>query len=193
MLLYMFISVATSIMQMGPTLILSYWTNQSYEDQQADTIYWKLFLSSTIIFIILALLRSIVFTYLVLNATTNMHNQMAYKVLRSKIQFFDSNPIGRITSRFTKDMMLLDVVFCSIAIMVTHGILRSIVVAITVSVTNPLLLVVSILGVFYMVWVMRTAKRTMSDAQKLEQQYQGPINSYLQTALSGLVTFRSYR
>jgi len=97
-----------------------------------------------------------------------MHNQMAYKVLRSKIQFFDSNPIGRITSRFTKDMMLLDVVFCSLTIMVTHGILRSIVVAITVSITNPLLLIVSCFGVCYMMWVMKTAKRSMSDAQKLE-------------------------
>jgi len=108
-----------------------------------------------------------------------MHSQMAWKVLRSKIQFFDSNPIGRITSRFTKDMMMLDVLFAGITVFVTQGVLRSIIVAITVSATNPFLLVACFLGAGYMYWIMKTAKRSMSDAQKMEQMYQAPINSYL--------------
>lgn len=138
-----------------------------------------MFLATTLIFIVLSLLRSIVFTILVLNATTNMHSQMAWKVLRSKIQFFDSNPIGRITSRFTKDMMMLDVLFAGITVFVTQGVLRSIIVAITVSATNPFLLVACFLGAGYMYWIMKTAKQSMSDAQKMEQMYQAPINSYL--------------
>lgn len=43
-----------------------------------------------------------------LKAATNMHNMMAEKVLRANILFFDSNPIGRITTRFSRDMTILD-------------------------------------------------------------------------------------
>lgn len=119
MILYMVISISASVMQMVPTYVLSVWTSLPFDKQQSETIWWKMFLASTVVFIILSLLRSIVFTVLVLNATTNMHSQMAWKVLRSKIQFFDSNPIGRVTSRFTKDMMMLDVLFAGITVFVT--------------------------------------------------------------------------
>jgi len=125
-------------------------------------------MASTGIFIIISMFRSLVFTCLVLSASTNMHTQMAWKVLRSKIQFFDSNPIGRITSRFSKDMLLLDHVFAGITIFVVQGVLRSISVAITVSITNPFLLIIVSFGIFQMYYVLRTSTRAMSDAQKLE-------------------------
>lgn len=117
---------------------------------------------------IFTFIRSLVFTYLVLDATTNMHNKMALKVLRSKIEFFDSNPIGRITSRFSKDMLMLDQIFLGITIFVTQGILRAITVAIMVCFTNPMLIIVCIFGICYMVWIMKTGKPTMSDTQKLD-------------------------
>lgn len=71
------------------------------------------------LFMILTFMKSVVLTYLVLDATTNMHNKMALKVLRSKIEFFDSNPIGRITSRFSKDMLMLDQIFMGMSLWVT--------------------------------------------------------------------------
>jgi len=42
------------------------------------------------------------------NATTNMHNAVIEKVLRANILFFDKNPIGRIVTRFSKDLAVLD-------------------------------------------------------------------------------------
>jgi len=125
-------------------------------------------MGSSIAFMVFTFLRSLVFTYLILDATTNMHNKMALKVLRSKIEFFDSNPIGRITSRFSKDMLMLDQIFLGITIFVTQGILRAITVAITVCFVNPLLIVICIFGVIYMVWIMKTGKPSMSDTQKLD-------------------------
>jgi len=40
-----------------------------------------------------------------------MHNEMGQKVIRAKILFFDSNPIGRITSRFSTDVAMVDGMF----------------------------------------------------------------------------------
>jgi hypothetical protein len=38
----------------------------------------------------------------------NLLTKMTKKVLRARILFFDSNPIGRIITRFAKDMVILD-------------------------------------------------------------------------------------
>lgn len=82
---------------------MSLWCELPLEEQQSDEDYWRWFVATTLIYIGLVLMRSIILLIFVLIATTKMHNKMAWKVLRSKIVFFDSNPIGRVTSRFSKD------------------------------------------------------------------------------------------
>jgi ATP-binding cassette subfamily C (CFTR/MRP) protein 4 len=37
-----------------------------------------------------------------------MHDNMFAKVLRSKMIFFDTNPVGRVLNRFSKDIGLVD-------------------------------------------------------------------------------------
>jgi ABC-type multidrug transport system fused ATPase/permease subunit len=77
-----------------------------------------------------------------LHAATNMHNKMVEKVMRAKILFFDSNPIGRITTRFTKDMMITDTMISNYAIFVSMFFFRILFVFITVIIVNPYLLIV---------------------------------------------------
>jgi ATP-binding cassette subfamily C (CFTR/MRP) protein 4 len=37
-----------------------------------------------------------------------MHDNMFTKVIRSQMIFFDTNPVGRVLNRFSKDMGLVD-------------------------------------------------------------------------------------
>ena len=39
-----------------------------------------------------------------------IHDAITKRVLRSNILFFDSNPIGRIVTRFSKDLMMFDLI-----------------------------------------------------------------------------------
>ena len=43
-----------------------------------------------------------------LKAAVGLHNAMLAAVLRAPVLFFDSNPIGRILNRFSKDMGFVD-------------------------------------------------------------------------------------
>lgn len=54
-----------------------------------------------------------------LYANTNMHNYMTEKVMRAKILFFDSNPSGRISTRFSRDMVILDFLMPALMALVT--------------------------------------------------------------------------
>ena len=62
------------------------------------------------VFIVISMVRSLIIFNVVLKSATNLHNTMAERVLRANILFFDSNPIGRIVTRFSKDLIMFDLV-----------------------------------------------------------------------------------
>lgn len=125
---------------------------------------------------ILAHVRNHVQIYLMQNAITNMHNTMTEKVLRSSILFFDSNPIGRIITRFSKDMTMLDLNVVTFSIYILAGNMRIISVLITVCIVNPYLLIVFAIGIFLTMSIASFAIFPMIEAQKIEQVWFGPIN-----------------
>ena len=138
-----------------------------------------IFISTTIGFMFFVLLRSSLTLFFLLKSTTGMHNVMANKVIRSVIVFFDSNPLGRIVTRFAKDMTIIDILIAPILIWVTQGVLRAVSVIITVSIINPYLLIFAAFGLAYMLYVTKLALRSMVDAQRFEQMFYGPINQTL--------------
>ena len=126
------------------------------------------FIGSIGLFVIVVFLRSIFFQIMMLQATTNMHNKMTEKVLRANILFFDSNPIGRVTTRFSRDMTILDSAIAPLTVMVTQGLLRTVSVIISVSIVNPYLLIFAAIGLVCMIKVYRDGITAMIDAQRLD-------------------------
>ena len=108
-LIYLFVSSVTAACQIGITLWLKYWVLQPFEEQQR-AFYPLILMGLLLIFIFCCLVRESTIFALVLNVTTNMYHKMCEKVLRANILFFDSNPIGRILTRFSKDMAVLDLI-----------------------------------------------------------------------------------
>lgn len=98
-ILYAFISIAASLLQLAPSYVISIWTSKELEEQQ-DKIYMQLFVFGIIGYMIFVFFRSVLLQWIVLTSTNRMHNTMAEKVIRATILFFDSNPQGRITTRF---------------------------------------------------------------------------------------------
>ena len=45
-----------------------------------------------------------------------MHRDMVHSLVRSQVSFFDSNPVGRILNRFSKDISIGDMVLPLITI-----------------------------------------------------------------------------
>ena len=62
------------------------------------------------VFIVFTMLRSLTIFRIILKSSTNIHNAITERVLRANILFFDSNPIGRIVTRFSKDLVIFDLV-----------------------------------------------------------------------------------
>ena len=116
----------------------------------------QLFVSSIAGYIVLVFIRSTFLQLVILTSTNKMHNTMAEKVIRATILFFDSNPLGRISTRFQKDIMVMDSIIAQIASVVIQGGLRALTVIIMVSITSPYILVVALPGMIYMRYLYNT-------------------------------------
>ena len=58
--------------------------------------------------VLINLTRTIAFVFVCVNASRILHNRMFASILRAPILFFDTNPIGRVLNRFSKDTGFLD-------------------------------------------------------------------------------------
>jgi len=62
------------------------------------------------VYIVFTFVRSLTLFQIILQGATNLHNAMTKRLLRANIVFFDSNPIGRILTRFSKDLIVFDLI-----------------------------------------------------------------------------------
>ena len=105
---------------------------------------------------ILTFSRNLIIVLLMTSSTTGMHKAMIERISRAKILFFDSNPIGRIYTRFSKDISVLDLIVPGMFSLFTFSVFRTITVSITVIVVRPLMLiVVAFMLMFLMIIVNR--------------------------------------
>ena len=154
--LYFFFCFAAAFCQLYTTYWISFWTSQDFEEQQ-KSIYPTLFGVLIIVYCILVFIRAVVIFTIFIVSTSKMHNVMVEKVIRSKILFFDSNPIGRIFTRFSKDMSVLDLIMPGITVFATFGIFRTITVVMTLSYLYPYLLVIVGIASFLMLLILKRA------------------------------------
>ena len=103
-------------------------------------------------------------TYIILMyvvSSTNMHNTACYKLLRSGILFFDSNPSGRITTRFSRDMSILDGAIPFLSSFVAQAFFRSLFILVTICLINPWLLLPVAIGM----WLIKYYQNVGTPAQ----------------------------
>ncbi|KAL9955983.1 hypothetical protein ACROYT_G037394 [Oculina patagonica] len=91
----------------SPDLWLSFLTTLPRDDQTNRTNV-GIYVSCVIAAVLLTTIRAYAFFLAVLKSSENLHNNMATAILKAPILFFDSNPIGRILNRFSKDIGCMD-------------------------------------------------------------------------------------
>jgi len=83
------------------------WAERPTEDQQSWDIL-GLVLGLSALVVALAIFRAMLSLKLTVKASQRLHDRMAEAVIRAKIEFFDTNPLGRILNRFSADVGICD-------------------------------------------------------------------------------------
>ena len=160
-------------------------------DRQQDWDIIGLAFGLTGVGLFLSLLRAIACLQLTIRASQRLHDRMAEAVLRAKVAFFDTNPLGRILNRFSADVgsnddllppTLFD--FMMIAFMVIGAVIT------TVS-TIPFSLVAFPPLMWYFLSVRRIFVTSTRELKRLEGLARSPIFAMIGEALGGIATIRA--
>lgn len=117
---------------------------------------------------------------------------MLTKVARSRIEFFDSNPVGRILARFSKDISVIDLSIPMLTNFAAQGMFRTITVFCILMVIQPFLIIPVFVSSCFMYVIFHRVINVANSAQRQDSVYRGPLGTNFTNAVSGLVTLRTF-
>lgn len=102
-----------------------------------------------VLYFLLTFSRVFAVTKMILNASNQIHKKIVYNILRTKINFFDQNPIGKIMTRFSKDIVVFDNILPLRFSVFTVGFFRVLSILIAIVYINYFLIIpIVVFGVF---------------------------------------------
>ncbi|XP_025100027.1 multidrug resistance-associated protein 1-like [Pomacea canaliculata] len=126
-------------------------------------------------------------------ASKNLHSRLLASVLRAPMVFFDTNPVGRIINRFSRDIDTIDnIIPNNIQESVSIGTMV-LVTIIVISISTPLFifLVIPVIIVYFLIQTFYIP--TSRQLKRMESVTHSPIYVHFSETISGGATIRAYR
>ena len=184
------LSCFSSAIIVSPDVWVSMLTRQLPDDQkdgQNLTIYGYLVGSS----FLLAFIRAHGFLLASLRSSERLHDKMVMAVLQAPVHFFDSNPVGRILNRFSKDVGCLDELLPKTFLIAIQRVLMVFASIIIPTVTNPWLLFPVVPLILLILYISKYYLKTSRELKRLESICRSPVFSHFSETLNGLDTIRT--
>ncbi|CAG9863422.1 unnamed protein product [Phyllotreta striolata] len=136
-------------------------------------------------------LRSFLYYNICMKASKVLHNTMFSNVLQAPMRFFDTNASGRILSRFSKDMGVLDELLPRSLIDTIQVFMLMTGILIMVFIVTPWMIGPTIvLGIMFY-WFRVVYLKTAQAVKRLEGTTRAPVFSHVSATLYGISTIRS--
>ncbi|CAN8068720.1 unnamed protein product [Agarophyton chilense] len=189
----LFFWVATVALSVIVQWWLSYWSErQSLGDPRPIGFFMGIYFALAVGYALLTMIRSIWFLNLALYASKKLHDKMLHSVLRAPLTFFDTTPIGRIISRFSRDVQTLDELLPQYFQQMLTTVLNLVASYAFIGVILPIFLSVAVpVTVFYFI-LQRFFNRTSLELKRMDAISKSPIYAHFSETLGGLSTIRAY-
>lgn len=138
-------------------------------------------------------LRAAVFLNALVNSSKYLYNSMLTAVLKSSVLFFDTNPVGRILNRFSRDIGIMDELLPDEYLDAVDLVLFSVGAVVLPSILIPWIMLPAAPLVFIFALIGRYYLKTSRDLRRLEGINRNPVRSHFSDTMMGLVTIRTYR
>jgi ABC-type multidrug transport system fused ATPase/permease subunit len=126
-----------------------------------------------------------------LSASIDTHADLLKGVLQAPLRFFESNPVGRILNRFSRDIDTIEQLLPRAVLDTLHCTLEVLTLLVVVLFLEPLMLII-LSPVFAYYFVTQKAFRpTSREVQRLESTTRSPVLALLAESLTGIDTIRA--
>jgi len=136
--------------------------------------------------------KNVVYNRATLRGSRKLHDNMLDVVLKNQVQFFDTNPLGRILSRFSHDVGIMDKILPQYLLDILEGNMYLFALFIVVWVINPWVVISGVATIIVFVLIIKFTTPTVVVARQLELVSRSPIYSFFSLTLSGLIAVRSF-
>ncbi|GMI11824.1 hypothetical protein TrVE_jg6531 [Triparma verrucosa] len=174
-------------------LMTAVWSEESEKAEPNDFVkYFTIWTVLGIFALILALFRARAWAWQGINASLNLHDKLLTNVLRCRMSFFDTTPIGRVLNRFTKDFYMVDL---ELPRNVSNFIvcLMSVIGSFTfIGIVLPWFFIVMGPILYYYYCVQRWYRPLSRDLQRIESASRSPIFASFSESVAGVMSVRAY-
>ena len=177
-------------MIVAPDVWLSFLTKQlpPYQKDNTNLTIYAYLVGGSFVF---GVIRALVVLLVTVRCSERLHDKMVVAVLQAPGFFFDTNPVGRIMNRFSKDVGCMDEILPKTFLAAIQSDLLVFTSVLVPTVTNPWLLVVVAPIIVLVVYISRYYMKTARELKRLESICRSPVFSHISETLNGLETIRT--
>ncbi|EDV21130.1 uncharacterized protein TRIADDRAFT_30988, partial [Trichoplax adhaerens] len=136
---------------------------------------------------------SFLLAFAAIRGSRQLHSSMLFNVFKSPVSFFETNPLGRIVNRFSKDIFVIDEVIPVVMDSFMRMFCSVVGIIIIICVSTPLFMTVILpLAVIY-VLTQRFYIPTSRQLKRIESVSRSPVYSHFGETLQGASTIRGYK
>ncbi|CAH1738400.1 unnamed protein product [Aphis gossypii] len=218
-LFFILICIFTQVFSSLSDFWISYWVNMeehvfcnvhhyipysstAVSENELNTFEWwsisrqtciTVFATLTLIIIILAAIRSVLFVSVHMKASMTLHNNMFNALIKATIYFFNTNSSGRILNRFSKDMGTVDELVPIALIDCIHNGLMVLGILVVIGIVNVYMIIAAIVLIFVFYKVMICYLSLSRSIKRLDGTTRSPVFTHLNATLQGLTTIRAFK
>jgi ABC-type multidrug transport system fused ATPase/permease subunit len=187
-----FIFLLCVLVQLASTAWVSFWTSDVGYHRFPPGFYLGLYAAIAVGLGVFTYARTFMLVRFGVNASGVLHRGLMFSILAAPQSFFDTTPVGRILSRFSKDLYSIDVEVSD-----NLDFFLSMVLSVIISLGSILFvtpwfgIAVLPLGYFYMS-ILNYFRDVSRETKRLESVSRSPVYAHFSETLGGLTTIRAY-
>ena len=183
-------------LHLGGNIWLSQWSDANNSKKEEETNSAEYFLQGYIYIgvaeMIIKLLNDLTFYFRCARASKTVHKNLLYNVMKSPMNFFDTNPMGRILNRFTSDLDTMDQKIPQELLDFTWCLIECLVIILLICTTTPLFVavVIPLLALYFCIQNVYIA--SSRQIKRLYSVSKSPIFAHFSETTNGAQTIRAY-